>query len=312
MAPFEAAARGDGGDRAGGAGDDAEPGRDLHPGLVHVEHLGALPLPVRHHGGGGGPGQPARLVHADADDERAAAPAREDAARSTTTPHSRARVLRAASTASTTRCSRCAMRHRLAVSRRRRCVVMLSSMPLYRVVRQEFVPSDVDEARVRGERRRARKARASPRWTRRCGAVEKRAAAGAAASGRCSPTIGGGFLGGVNQAQRLRRASRRTRSACSRSAASGHGDCRTLDPLEAFQGNYSQRDVMQQVRGAAAEVHGPARRRCATLQSFNLGGGNFDIDFAIRGPELEALAEYAEQLRASAPTSSASSTPTRR
>ena len=26
------------------------------PGLVHVEHLGALPLPVRHHGGGGGAG----------------------------------------------------------------------------------------------------------------------------------------------------------------------------------------------------------------------------------------------------------------
>ena len=49
-------ARGDGGDRPGGAGDDALAGRHLRPGVVHVEHLGALPLPVRHHGGGGGAG----------------------------------------------------------------------------------------------------------------------------------------------------------------------------------------------------------------------------------------------------------------
>ena len=73
MAPFEAAPDGDGGDRAAGAGDHAQPGRHLHPRLVHVEHLGALPLSVRHHRGGGDHGQPAGLVHADADDERAAA-----------------------------------------------------------------------------------------------------------------------------------------------------------------------------------------------------------------------------------------------
>ena len=33
------------------------------------------------------------------------------------------------------------------------------------------------------------------------------------------------------------------------------------------------------------------------IPAFNIGGGPFDIDFAIRGPELEALARYAEQLR---------------
>jgi HAE1 family hydrophobic/amphiphilic exporter-1 len=31
--------------------------------------------------------------------------------------------------------------------------------------------------------------------------------------------------------------------------------------------------------------------------SFNIGGGNYDIDFVIRGPNLTALAEYAEELR---------------
>ena len=39
-----------------------QPGRHLHPGLVHVEHLRAVPLPVRHHRGGGGAGQPAGLA----------------------------------------------------------------------------------------------------------------------------------------------------------------------------------------------------------------------------------------------------------
>jgi HAE1 family hydrophobic/amphiphilic exporter-1 len=36
--------------------------------------------------------------------------------------------------------------------------------------------------------------------------------------------------------------------------------------------------------------------------SFNIGGGNFDIDFSIRGPDLKALASYAEQLRKKAET----------
>jgi HAE1 family hydrophobic/amphiphilic exporter-1 len=33
------------------------------------------------------------------------------------------------------------------------------------------------------------------------------------------------------------------------------------------------------------------------LPSFNIGGGNWDIDFVLRGPDLQALAKYAEELR---------------
>jgi hypothetical protein len=50
-----------------------EPRGDLRARVVHVEHLGTVPLPVRHHVGGRGAGEPARVVHAHADDERAAA-----------------------------------------------------------------------------------------------------------------------------------------------------------------------------------------------------------------------------------------------
>jgi HAE1 family hydrophobic/amphiphilic exporter-1 len=34
------------------------------------------------------------------------------------------------------------------------------------------------------------------------------------------------------------------------------------------------------------------------MPAFNIGGGNFEIEFVIRGPELQALSGYAEQLRA--------------
>ena len=75
----------------------------------------------------------------------------------------------------------------------------------------------------------------------------------------------------------------------------------TLDPLAAFRGNYSQRDVMQRDPRAACGSSRDLRVGVRNLQSFNIGGGNREIDFAIRGPELEQLAEYAEQLREQAP-----------
>ncbi len=66
-------ARRDRGHRPRGAGDHLLAGRDLPAGVVHVLDLGPLPLPVRDHGLGGDPGEPAGELHAHADDERAAA-----------------------------------------------------------------------------------------------------------------------------------------------------------------------------------------------------------------------------------------------
>src|SRR5690606_22816029 len=39
------------------------------------------------------------------------------------------------------------------------------------------------------------------------------------------------------------------------------------------------------------------RTSARNFESFRIGGGNFDIDFVIRGPELERLSAYAEELR---------------
>ena len=64
----------------------------------------------------------------------------------------------------------------------------------------------------------------------------------------------------------------------------------------AFTGITSQRDVMQEVRARLAKFT-DLRTSVRNTPSFNIGSGNWDIDFVMRGPDLHALAEYAERLR---------------
>ncbi len=60
--------------------------------------------------------------------------------------------------------------------------------------------------------------------------------------------------------------------------------------------NTSQRDVIQQVR-AGLKKFTDLRTSVRNVPSFNIGGGNWDIDFVLRGPNLQTLAAYAEELR---------------
>src|SRR5690606_1729289 len=68
------------------------------------------------------------------------------------------------------------------------------------------------------------------------------------------------------------------------------------DPMAALRGNYSQRDVMSEIRRRLRRF---PDLRCSVRnqRSFNIGGGNYDIDFAIRGPELTALNDFGAQLK---------------
>jgi len=70
----------------------------------------------------------------------------------------------------------------------------------------------------------------------------------------------------------------------------------TLHPLDAFRHNYSQQDVMTEVR-KRLKKYPDLRPTVRNAPSFNIGGGNFEIDFVLRGPDLQSLAKYAEQLR---------------
>jgi HAE1 family hydrophobic/amphiphilic exporter-1 len=170
--------------------------------------------------------------------------------------------------------------------------VMLASIPLYKLVKVEYIPSDVDESQfeiaVRGPEGMSLAAideamRAIEADVRQVHGVRSVLA-----------TAGGGFLGGVNQGNVFVRIapSEERKFSVSRFL----GGLIRLDPAAAFRDNYSQQDVMTAVRAGLAKYRD---LRCAVrnIQSFNIGGGGFEIDFALRGPDLQALAGYAEQLR---------------
>ncbi|MEJ7708503.1 MAG: efflux RND transporter permease subunit [Pyrinomonadaceae bacterium] len=184
-----------------------------------------------------------------------------------------------------------AMRHRVIVSLIA-IAVMLTSVPLYRVVKQEYIPTNVDEAEFEINVT-APEGTSIASMNEAMLAVENEL--------RSTPgvrivlaSVGGSFIGGVNQGGayvRIAPHEERTISITRfwRELLNGQ-------PLQAFRGNYNQRDVMQEVRQRLRRF-APIRTSVRNATSFNLGGGNFEIDFAIRGPELMSLAGYAEQLR---------------
>src|SRR5437868_9135523 len=105
---------------------------------------------------------------------------------------------------------------------------------------------------------------------------------------------GGSFLGAVNNASVYVRIAPHEERVFSltklwNALRAGH-------PLEAFKGNYTQRDVMQEVR-RRLQKYAPFRSNVRNAPSFNIGGGNYDIDFVFRGPDLQMLSKYADTLR---------------
>ncbi len=184
-----------------------------------------------------------------------------------------------------------AMRHRLAVAALA-AVVIFSSIPLYRTVKQEFIPTNVDEAEFEVNIN-------GPEGTNLAVmnegmlAIEKEILA--------TPGVrlvladaGGGFLGGVNQGG----AYVRIAPHAERTLSLGRlwTEIKNGTPLQAFRGNYSQQDVMQEVR-RRLQKYAPMRAGVRNAPSFNFGaGGRFDIDFVLRGPDIQALSDYADEL----------------
>ncbi len=174
--------------------------------------------------------------------------------------------------------------------------VVVSSVPLYTLVRQEYIPSQVDEAEFD---------------------VQVNAPEGVSLAAmddimrevetqlRETPgvrlvlsSVGGSFFGAVNQGSAYVQIAPHEERIFSpgrlwREFLAGQ-------PFAAFRGNYAQSDVMQDVRSRLRRFT-DLRTAVRNLQSFNVGGGNYEIDFVLRGPELTALSGYAEQLRSRAP-----------
>ena len=184
-----------------------------------------------------------------------------------------------------------AMRHRFAVAMIA-ILTVLTSIPLYRAVKQEFIPTNVDEAEfevsVNG-----------PEGTNLAvmnetiSAMEKDILETPGVRLVMS-SAGGGFLGGINQGDayvRIAPHGERTLSFGKLWAETKKGN-----PLNAFKGNYTQQDVMQEVR-RRLQKYSPMRSGVRNGRSFNFGaGGRTDIDFVFRGPDIVQLSKYADEL----------------
>src|SRR4051812_9373219 len=186
---------------------------------------------------------------------------------------------------------RFAMRHRLAVAVEAPAGAV-SSIPLYRVVKQEYIPTDVDEAEfdVNINAPEGTNLEAMDQTMR---AIEKDLMETPGVR-VIQSSSGGSFLGAVNQGGvyiRIAPHEERTFSFTKLwdSIKTGH-------PLAAFRGNYTQRDVMSEVR-RRMQKYAPFRFGVRNAPSFNIGGGNNDIDFVFRGPDLQELARFADTLR---------------
>ena len=170
-------------------------------------------------------------------------------------------------------------------------LVVLSSVPLYKMVRQEYIPSDVDEAEFDVNI-------TAPQGTSLAAMDEIMRAVETEL--RAVPLVrlmlcdaGGGFISGVGSGGCYVRVAPHEE----RIFSFGRLWRETLNgrPWAAFS-NVSQRDIMQQVRARLSRFT-ELRTSVRNLPSFNIGGGNWEIDFVLRGPDLKALADYAERLR---------------
>ncbi|HMJ15617.1 MAG TPA: efflux RND transporter permease subunit, partial [Polyangiaceae bacterium] len=190
-----------------------------------------------------------------------------------------------------TRALEFAMRHRLGVSLFA-LVLVASSVPLYGLVKQEYVPSDVDEAEFEIRITAPLNASAAAMDD----VIQRVRADLKSVRGVRSvlALVGGSFVGGVSSADLFVRIAPHEERTFSISRLLR--ETAVLRPHAAFQGNYSQRDVMGEVRKKLRKY---PDLRCAVrnVPAFNIGGGNFEIDFALQGPDLEALARYTQDLK---------------
>jgi HAE1 family hydrophobic/amphiphilic exporter-1 len=176
-------------------------------------------------------------------------------------------------------------------------LVMASSIPLYGLVRQDIIPSNIDEAEFTVNL-------TAPEGTSLVSMNE--ALEAVEAELKQMPEVrmllgraGSSFLGSLNSAEvyvRIPPHEERTINLTKFWKGLTRGE-----PLAVFRGNYSARDVQQKVRQRLRKfTH--LRPAVRNPQTINLGGGGYsDVDFVLRGPDLTALVKYANELRDRSP-----------
>lgn len=187
-----------------------------------------------------------------------------------------------------------AMRHRFLVAALA-VVVVGSTVPFYKILRQEYLPTNIDESEFE-------MSVMAPEGTTLAsmGEVLKKIEEDV----RPMPgvkhimtIVGTGYLQAVSNG----RAFVRIEDVENRVFSPSRFLSKLLEgkPGEAFQGVYSQRDVMAAIR-AKMKAYPDLRVRVSNAASLNQGSAPVDIDFIIRGPDLNELNRYSEQLRLAA------------
>lgn len=183
------------------------------------------------------------------------------------------------------------MRHRWLVGLLALAVVA-SNVPLYYLVAQDYVPTNVDESEFEiGLMAPEGVSVASMERT--LAAVEQQVQQVPGVV-HVLTTIGGSGLGRVNDARiyvRLQDIEERTFSFGRLATATLQGQ-----PLAAFAGNYTQRERMLECRRRLRQFT-DLRVSVRNLASMRASGAPVDIDFVITGPELLPLVDFSEKLR---------------
>jgi HAE1 family hydrophobic/amphiphilic exporter-1 len=169
---------------------------------------------------------------------------------------------------------------------------ILSSVPLYRMVRQEYIPTNVDESQFEMSVF-AQEGTSLAAMEEKITLIEKelRELPGVR---RVVATVGSNFLQSVNSAQMFIG----LEDIEERVFSPGRLLRKTLEgkPLDAFRNIYSQRDVMQAVRQRVRQFP-DLRAQVRNVMTLYSGSAPVDIDFVIRGPDLVDLSRYSEALR---------------
>jgi HAE1 family hydrophobic/amphiphilic exporter-1 len=186
----------------------------------------------------------------------------------------------------------------LAAAMRRRVLVgivstliLLTSIPLYSVVKQEYIPTDVDEGEFE-VRVTAPEGTSMESMDAAMREIEAEILKVPSVETLLS-TVGGGFIGGVNSGSGYVRLApfEERRFTFGRLVS----ETMRLRPWRAWQGNRTQGEVMGEIRQRLRKFG--LRASVSNIPSFNFGGSRWDIDFAFLGPELDKLFTYANALR---------------
>ena len=169
--------------------------------------------------------------------------------------------------------------------------VMLSVVPLYSVIRQDYLPANADEGEFTVSV-------TAPQGTSLASMDEimnalVREVREVRGVRLVLSTAGGGWIGGVSEGRMYVQLQPHGERVFSISRLLG--DTLRLRPWKAFQGNRAQKEIMQEVR-ARMRKYTDLRTSARNIGGFNIGGGTWDINFVFRGPDLAALSSFAERL----------------